>query len=537
MTTHLHPVYEDTIRISIVQVSTEDLNGGAAIAAYRLYTGLKRHKTDVRMLVRFKRSTNPDVIAVSPLDRDKELEKELFSGLIHEECINRNRTAISNTYFSYPLFGYDFEHSELLKNADVINLHWINFFCSLSSLKKIAGLKKPVVWTLHDQWLLTGGCHYASGCDKFMADCMKCPQLQNDGDHLPHSFLLKKQALIEELDPVIVTPSKWLATIVKNTPCFKDTRVEIIPNSVDTSLYSNIPKKIARTLLNLPAGGFHILFSLSNAGEKRMGVSHLASIFRYCMDDPVFAKKVTTGEITILCFGDPGTWAGEIPVPMRSLGKITEEKHLSTVYSSADIFLSTSTEANFPNMVIESMSCGTPVVAFEAGGIPEMIQNGVNGYIIPLDSESGFAKVILDMSRDPVRYAEMSENSRNTALNRFSLDVQAKSYLSLYASLLNTKKITIHDSSVLVNQTAKETLPDASDIDNDSSIVESIREHSARYLVKKEIELQEVKAESYSRFEQIQALKATVKKLEGQMGPRNKLRRVMRILKNYLNQD
>lgn len=455
------------IRINIVLVCLEDIRYGAAIAAYRLYTGLRVVDPNTRMLVKHKHSKNPDVIPVFSSEREVAIEAEALSDRIHQKCIINNRTAVSTTYFSYPIFGYDFERSTVLTHADVINLHWIDYFCSLASLKKIAGLKKPIVWTLHDQWLFTGGCHYTSGCDNYLNDCMHCPQLKKDEKLLPHSFLEKKRELIREMNPVIVTPSNWLADIVKRNPVFQNARVEVIPNSVDTDLYTNIPKETARKQINLPPQGFYLLFSVSNAFEKRKGTDHLIAALRICMEDPIFSNKVMTGELKLVSFGDPGTWTNDDHLPCISLGWIGSESDLCTVYSAADVFLVPSIEDNLPNTVIEAMCCGTPTIAFDTGGIPEMIQNGVNGYIVKNKSESEYAKVILDLVNDKKHCAQMSKNCRAMALNTFSLKIQAKRYLDLYCSLVPANGGKTDGLTFSMSQFDHDFLPDASDINNE----------------------------------------------------------------------
>jgi glycosyltransferase involved in cell wall biosynthesis len=502
------------VQLNIVQVTTEDIHGGAAIAAYRLYTGLRIFNQNVRMLVKNKKATNPEVIAVLPDDDEREIEMESLSDLIHQECIQNNRTAISTTLFSYPIFGYDFTQSALLKNADIINLHWINFFCSLSSLKTIVGLKKPIVWTLHDQWLLTGGCHYTSGCDEYLKECLNCPQLAHDEKYLPHFFLEKKRELIREMNPVLVTPSNWLADITKRISVFRDMRVEVIPNSIDTALYTNIPKETARKRLNLPLDGFYLLFSVNNAFEKRKGIHHLSSAFHYCREDPIFFNKVMTGEVKLMCFGDPGTWVNDLQIPLISLGEIKSERDLCTVYSAADVFLLPSMEDNLPNVVIEAMSCGTPAIAFDIGGIPDMIQNGVNGYIVEKGSESDYARVILDLINDPEHGARISQNCRTIALEKFSLDIQAKRYMGLYYDLVLQNGERTSNPAFSTSQSDNESLPDASDIDTYTTISEILKEIAAESLVIKEMELRLIKAKEECNFRsrQIDELRSLLKK-------------------------
>jgi glycosyltransferase involved in cell wall biosynthesis/MoaA/NifB/PqqE/SkfB family radical SAM enzyme len=506
--------------IHIVQISTEDIRGGAAIAAYRLYTGLKLLNPNTRMLVKNKRSQEPDVIPVLTSNKEIELENELFSDLIHQQCINKNRTDISTTLFSYPIFGYDFENSDLLKNAHIINLHWVNFFCSISSFKKILGLKKPIVWTLHDQWLFTGGCHYTSDCDKYLKKCNNCPQLINDEKHLPHYFLEKKREIIKQLNPIIVTPSQWLAEVVKKTPVFQDLKLEVIPNSIDTSIYINTPKQTARRLLNLPLDGYYLLFGVENVFEKRKGIHHLISALKYCIEDPIFFQKVTNGEIKVVCFGDPDKWVNDMNIPIIFLGKIKSETELSKVYSIADVFLLPSIEDNLPNMVIEAMSCGTPTIAFNIGGIPEIIQNGVNGCIVDKGSESDYAKMILNLMNNPELCLQMSKNCRTIALNFFSLEIQAKRYFELYKKLVISSNSKTADTDYSPIHSEHEFLPDASDFDTDTEISEIIKEIALKNLIAKEIELRLIKDESNARYQQINILTKLLKESEADSNAR-----------------
>ncbi|MFH1950485.1 MAG: glycosyltransferase, partial [Pseudomonadota bacterium] len=247
--------------MKILQISTYDIRGGAARASYRLHKGLREIRQDCRMLVRYKDSEDDDVFCVSPKDpQEKDDQRFFLDVVVQGQYINAHRTDMSNTIFSLPYSGLDLSTLPMIKAADIINLHWVARYQSLLTLNRLFSLGKPVVWTLHDQWAFTGGCHYAAGCRKYRTDCMGCPQLDDDSFNLPAAILKDKQALFEGADITIVTPSRWMAECAKESHLFKDLRVEVIPNSLETDLYTPSPKAEAKRKLGLEGDTVTLLF-------------------------------------------------------------------------------------------------------------------------------------------------------------------------------------------------------------------------------------------------------------------------------------
>ena len=162
----------------VALLSTTDLAGGAARAAFRLLHGLRALDHDCSMLVRKKLSEDRDVCQVALDDGPLAKQREREAGRIRQYCIERNRTALSNTWFSLPIPGYDLARHERIQNADVVHLHWVSEFLSPFGIGKLQDLGKPLVWTLHDQRAFTGGCHYSAGCLRYEQDCLRCPQLR-----------------------------------------------------------------------------------------------------------------------------------------------------------------------------------------------------------------------------------------------------------------------------------------------------------------------------------------------------------------------
>ena len=431
--------------MKIVQVSTNDVRGGAARAAYRLHQGLLQIGEDCRMLVRRKASTDDSVFCVTATNSAEKFDEELFLGTaIQGHYINSHRTDISDTIFSLPYLGYDLSDLPLIRAADVVNLHWVaHHYQSLLSLQKLFALGKPVVWTLHDQWAFTGGCHYAAGCKKYRQDCAACPQLADDPFDLPAAILKDKLELFKGANLTIVTPSQWLAVCARESRLFKDLRVEVIPNSLETDVFSPLPKAEAKESVGLAAEIVTLLFVAHVGNEKRKGFQELIAAIQYCLAEPEFQSLVKDDRIRILCFGHPSDELEAVGIPVISLGYLDSDEEIRTAYAAADLFILPSLEDNLPNTMLESMSCGTPVVAFDVGGIPDVIVNGVTGQLAPVGDVRQLGQAVLSLVFDPDQREEMGQNCRKAMVEGYSLNIQAQRYLELYQELHQEYKLSV----------------------------------------------------------------------------------------------
>ena len=456
--------------MKIVQVSTNDVRGGAARAAYRLHRGLLQIGEDCRMLVRRKASTDDSVFCVTETNSAEKLEELFLGTAIQGHYINSHRTGISNTIFSLPYPGYDLSTLPLVQAADIVNLHWVAYYQSPLTLHKLFALGKPVVWTLHDQWAFTGGCHYTAGCEKYLQDCAICPQLTDDPFNLPAAVLRDKLEFFKGANLTIITPSRWLAACARESRLFKDLRVEAIPNSLETDVFSPLSKAKARESMGLAAETVTLLFGAEYGTEKRKGFRELMAAIQFCLKDAEFQNLVKDDRIRVLCFGHLSDELEAVGIPVVSLGYLNSDEEIRTAYSAADIFILPSLEDNLPNTILESMSCGTPVVAFDVGGIPDVVVNGVTGQLSPVGDVRQLGEAILSLVFDPDQREIMGQNCRKVMVEEYNLTVQAQRYVELYQELHQEYKlsaqITSEDSTAEVDQTempvvapTAETLP------------------------------------------------------------------------------
>jgi glycosyltransferase involved in cell wall biosynthesis len=445
--------------MKILQINTYDIRGGAARAAYRLHRGLLQIGEDCRMLVKRKDSTDDSVFVVTPKNSAEKFDEELFlNAAIQAHYINSHRTDISNTIFSLPYPGYDLSALPLVQAADIVNLHWVaNHYQSPLTLQKLFALGKPVVWTLHDQWAFTGGCHYAAGCEKYRQDCVACPQLADDPFDLPAAVLKDKRELFKGANLTIATPSRWMAACARESRLFKNLRVEVIPYSLETDVFSPLPKAEAKEGVGLAAEIVTLLFVAYVGNEKRKGFQELRAAIQYCLAEPEFQNLVKSNKIRILCFGHPNDELEAVGVPVVSLGYLNSDQEIRTAYAAADLFILPSLEDNLPNTMLESMSCGTPVVAFDVGGMPDVVVNGVTGQLAPVGDVRKLAEAILYLAFNPERREEMGQNCRKVMVEGYSLAVQAQRYLELYQELHQEYKLSTQgapeDSAAELDQT------------------------------------------------------------------------------------
>jgi glycosyltransferase involved in cell wall biosynthesis len=416
--------------MKVIHVSSSDMAGGAAIACKRIVDAQALNGIDASLIVQKKISSDPKVYPASISQSSK---LHYLIRLILDEGFIRLLTNQERGRFSNPVIGIDISEHPRIVSSDVINLQWINGgFISLNSIEKISQLGKPIVWTLHDMWAFTGGCHYVGDCDKFLSECKNCPALKlSSGKDLSNKIFNRKREIFNKLNLTIVTTSRWLASEASRSKLLKEKRVHIIPTPIDSQIYQPINKNLAREKLSLSSGKKIILFGAMNLNDERKG-------FRYLIEALKVIKTLSgNSEIELAVFGKLDESAlSRIPFKVNQLGQLKTEDEIVAAYNSADVFVAPSLEDNLPNTIMESMACGTPVVAFDIGGIPDMVDNGKNGILTKLKSVEELAGGILKIISDDDLQGKMSIASREKIVNVFSQASVVGKYKVLYNNLI-----------------------------------------------------------------------------------------------------
>jgi glycosyltransferase involved in cell wall biosynthesis len=311
----------------------------------------------------------------------------------------------------------------------------VAFYQSPVTLRRLFALGKPVVWTLHDMWPFTGGCHYSASCEKYKTDCARCPQLADDPFDLPAAVLRDKVELFRGANLTIVTPSRWLAACARESRLFKGVRVEVIPNALETELYQPLPKQEAKKALGIPTDAVTLLFGAENAEERRKGFQELVAAIGHCRESEAFRRLAAQGKIRVICFGRADAALSSLGLPTVTLGYLTSDAEIARAYAAADLFVLPSLEDNLPNTMLEAMSCATPVVAFDVGGMPDMVTDGKTGRLVPAGDVRALGEAIASLVANPELRAAMGQNCRALMTGRYDLKHQARSYLELYRDL------------------------------------------------------------------------------------------------------
>jgi len=414
--------------MKVLILNKKDIVGGAARAAYRLHTGLQNAGIDSSMLVMDKSSNDINVICSS----FSKYEKFLYnfrSDLDKLPLIfypNRKTEMFSPSFSSEPVLKRIMEIQ-----PDIIHLHWIpRGFMRIEDLGKI---NRPIVWSLHDMWPFTGGCHYDGDCGYYKNGCGNCPIL-NSGkkNDLSSRIFNKKKSIYGKLNNfTIIGLSKWMADCARKSKLFRDEQVITLPNGINTNIYKPIDKLFSRDIFNLPMNKKLILFgAMDSTSEKRKGYKYLIEALMS------FELK----DVELVIFGASKPKSKVITkFKQHFIGNVHDDIALAILYSAADVVVVPSVQENLSNVIMESLACGTPVVGFDIGGNSDMIKDRLTGYLAkplePQDLASGIQWVLENENR----LNQLSINSRNIVLERFSIEKVTQQYIKLYENMMEIK--------------------------------------------------------------------------------------------------
>ncbi len=393
--------------IQIIYFNTHDKGGGAAKICFQLFESFQNSV----LFVKHKRQFSEKIIEFDPdlwnrigeYARDVERKK----GILDFGKIGALKLFSNIKY----------------QKSSIIHLHNSHgYYLSFYALEKIVYNKK-LIWTLHDDYILTGHCSFSMLCDRWEFGCGNCPNLNiypsliNDTTKIN---LKEKIATIKKLQPYIITPSKWLANRVKHQfPFLKN--IEVIYNGVNTEVFLPFDKIKTRKELGLPLNKKLVLYvaEFSTLNPFKGG-----EIIREIILDTKFSN---------ICFITVGGNNETYLKNHLSYPYINNEDELAKLYAACDVLLYPTQADNLPLVVLESMACGTPVIASKLGGIPEII-DGLNGVLIE-DSRSVEAfrlGLLYFLNLSDSQVVSMRIKALKTIKERFTLNEMLFSYERIY---------------------------------------------------------------------------------------------------------
>lgn len=360
----------------ILFVSTFQDTRGAAIAARRMRNALIGYGHIVDLLVLYG-TESENIITFKPDIKD--LLK--FKIRLILERIKFSGYRKTNRSYIYPLdnLGYQNLNKHLKDKYDIIHLHWINSFIDIKCLAGFSEISKHLVWSLHDAWPITGGCHIILNCQRFDQGCGLCPQLSSSKllDITRLSLKMKIEEYLKISNIAFTVPSSWMLKQYQIQKSISSKPVYLIPNTIDTNVFHKKERKQGERIERAKTIGYY------SCGEiNYKGLNYFLEVIK-----KLYRDSDSSDEYNVILIGSDYK-IDEIPFETTYLGELKTENELSDFYNSCDVFITASEEESFGQTALESILCGTPVVAFENTGIRDFLIHKKNGYLAKyLDSD------------------------------------------------------------------------------------------------------------------------------------------------------
>ncbi|WP_298494570.1 glycosyltransferase [uncultured Algibacter sp.] len=422
--------------MKLLLINTSDI-GGAGKACVRLHQGLLSMNVDAKLLLAKKTANHENSFLLKPKE-DHSLKNKIKKKSIKilrelkllktpkktkEQLFVENR-ALGLELYSFPNSNYDITESPLYKQADIINLHWVSGFIDYESFFKKN--TKPVVWTLHDMNPFTGGEHYKETFLGIDENGFPKKRVLTNEEILQFKKILnlKKEALSQVKNLHFVTLSDWMTYELQQSDFFGKFPVHKIPNGISSKVFKPRDKRYSRELLNIPLDKKVILFVADLIHANRKGFKFLVEAINKLEQENVQLFVIGNKNESLYNFKN-----------IIQYGVVKDDRLLSSIYSAADVFVIPSLMDNLPNTVLESLLCGTPVIGYPIGGIPDMVSHGENGLISESVSVDALANSINQFLSNGVLFS--TEEIRKQAVIKYDDKVQAKNYMRLFKSLVN----------------------------------------------------------------------------------------------------
>lgn len=401
-------------------------SGGAAIAARRIAKSIEiasGGKVENVFLSLYNDKKNNDVVS-------------FFSNSI-SSFIGKAGRKVSEVLFepstkNYPgpftLGKYGVANNKKLKNIlsdiDIIHIHWVNRgFFSINQLAELSKLDIPIVWTMHDMWAFTGGCHYDGECGEYKERCYNCPCIKK-GKNVFFVEQEKKKKIFQKNIFYFIGCSEWITNCAKNSYILRDQdNIECIANPISNSFFEEVDKMKIRDKYKIDSTERIILFGAMSSDDERKGGKLIKKIF----------SEIKKRKYQVFAFGNCSEEFRRENKDIRFLGSIANIEEMHEIFSMSDVFIAPSIQENLANTVMESLASGTPVVAFDIGGMSDMIIDNINGKLVkPFDIESFISSIDYI-----IEHRFRSKNVKESIKGKFSYDKIGEKYYNVYQRAIN----------------------------------------------------------------------------------------------------
>ncbi len=413
--------------MKVLHISHND-KGGGGIATSRINDCLNINNTNInsKLFVSRKYNDCPNTFFLN------NKLNNIFQSLKIKLSKKINILQDSPNKILHSLALFPSRYSSYINNypTDIIHLHWVQN--EMLSIEEIGKIRKPIVWTLHDAWPFCGSEHYPYGLEDFRYQ----KGYLSTNKNIRHKYLdldrwcWERKIKSWKQNFSIVCPSNWLANCAKKSLIMRSMDIVVIPNPINTNLFKPYPKKVARDLFNLPLEKNIILFgAIGGTKDNRKGADLLLKSINYiCEEIP--------NTIAVI-FGQSGGLDDlKSNIPIYSVGILNDSESMALLYSVANLFIIPSRLDNLPNTGVEATACGLPIVGFEVGGLPDIVENNKNGYLVEPFNYKKMGNAISKIINNENIQKEFGLNSRAKAYKNFSYERIAFQYKNLYKEIL-----------------------------------------------------------------------------------------------------
>jgi glycosyltransferase involved in cell wall biosynthesis len=409
----------------VVIINRSDMAGGAAVASHRLLHGLRHAGVDAMMLVVDRQDIDVYAQPIGGAIKNKWNFLAERLGIFMRNGFSRDTLFKIDT----ATHGLNVNKNEFVDFADVIVLNWINQgTMSLKSIKKLASMGKPIVWTMHDMWNCTGVCHHAYECEAYKDVCRDCPLLKSKGDDLSTRTQRAKKELYDKVPIHFVAVSNWLADRCRQSSLMRNRNVSVIANSFPTDEFEY--ERRSEGSLNIDPSKKVVVMGAARLDDTVKGFDQLIATTK------VIAEKMPelASQIHLVLYGDikDASLLDQIAIPYSFIGRAYD---VNAIFTQADVVLSTSLYESLPTTLIEGMASGCVPVTYGEGGQPDIVDHKVTGYIAEYKNPEDMARGI----EWAINAGISRQTLHETVESRFDSQVIAQKYIELFNKLINKR--------------------------------------------------------------------------------------------------
>ncbi len=430
--------------IKIEHVAYSD-KGGAGRAAFRVHEALQKFeeqlKIQSRMRLIISNNKNKFVKYGVPNNNKFKFNANKFLNKLSKRLYSSNNTSYFSTAWPSTGLGRELNIRYQAKQLDLVNLHWLGD--STLSIKEIGNLKMPITWRLADQWAFCGCEHYSEEVsnglenkkEEYVIGYGKSSNRNLFFDLNTYTFNKKIKYWKNPIN--IIAPSNWIAKCAKESLLFRNSCISVIPTPINLDKWCPIDKKLAKSILGFDIKKQIILYGAFGEELRKGKDLFIKALLR--LQQEYYKNRFEDLEIVVF-----GNQDNKFVIPnnlkIHHVGKINDDILLRLYYSAADVFVLPSRKDNLPGTGIEAQACGTPVVAFKCGGIPDIVEHHLTGCLAkPYDPDS-LAYEISWIFKDKFRKDQLSEDSRKIALLKWDQKKIAKMYKEHYCKIIRNFK-------------------------------------------------------------------------------------------------